>query len=311
METENTERELDLIDLIKICWGWFVYYICKPLLFLARFTIKKWWVILLSAIVGFAISYCISTFFPRYTGYVIYENNVGHSSDFINAIRPLAHTSPKYMASALDISENEAVNVLAIAPHALYYKDTLRTSFYVDINDDAPKESIALSNRFAIEVMTDDIMAFSHLQEGFVKYYSRNSFFSKKAESKAKTLDSNSKLARGEAEKLDELRVKGGSSGGVVLSGRDVYSMVDPAAISREVVRLNELSVNQANALEYDSSVITVVSPLMIDSRPVNWFLFTYKKWMVVCVVIGVVLAFIITYRKNIKDLINGQVISL
>lgn len=311
METENTERELDLIDLIKICWGWFVSYICKPLLFLARFAIKKWWVILLSAIVGFAISYCISTFSPRYTGYVIYENNVGHSSDFINAIRPLAHTSPKYMASALDISENEAVNILTIAPHALYYKDTLRTSFYVDINDDAPKESIALSNRFAIEVMTDDIMAFSHLQEGFVKYYSMNSFFSKKAESKAKTLDSNSKLARGEAEKLDELRVKGGSSGGVVLSGRDVYSMVDPAAISREVVRLNELSVNQANALEYDSSVITVVSPLMIDSRPVNWFLFTYKKWMVVCVVIGVVLAFIITYRKNIKNLINGQVISL
>ncbi len=305
METENAERELDLIDLIKICWGWFVSYICKPLLFLIRFAIKKWWVILLSAIVGFAISYCISTFFPKYTGYVIYENNVGNSSDFINAIRPLAHTSPKYMASALDISENEAVNILAIAPHSLYYKDTLRTSFYVDINDDAPKESIALSNRFAIEVMTDDTMAFSHLQEGFVKYYSRNSFFSKKAESKAKTLDSNSKLARGEAEKLDELRVKGGSSGGVVLSGRDVYSMVDPAAISREVVRLNELSVNQANALEYDSSVITVVSPLMINRIPINHFLFTYKKWVILSVIVGFALALCITYRKKIGEMIK------
>lgn len=306
METENTERELDLIDLIKICWGWFVSYICKPLLFLIRFAIKKWWVILLSAIVGFAISYCISTFFPRYTGYVIYENNVGHSSDFINAIRPLAHTSPEYMASALDISENEAVNILAIAPHALYYKDTLRTLFYVDINDNAPKECIALSNRFAIEVMTDDTMAFSHLQEGFVKYYSRNSFFSKKAESKAKTLDSNSKLARGEAEKLDELRVKGGSSGGVVLSGGDVYSMVDPAAISREVVRLNELSVNQANALEYNSSVITVVSPLMINRIPINHFLFTYKEWVILSVIVGFALALCITYRKKIGEMIKG-----
>ena len=76
LETENTQKELDLIDLIKICWGWFVSYIWKPFLTLFRFAIRKWWVVLLSALVGFGISYAISTFLPRYVGTIIYENNV-------------------------------------------------------------------------------------------------------------------------------------------------------------------------------------------------------------------------------------------
>lgn len=307
----ETEKELDLIDLIKICWKWFILYIFNPVVFCIRFTINKWWVVLLSAIVGFVISFCISTYCPKYVGCVTYENNVGHSSDFINAVRPLSHTSAEYMSSVLDIPVDEAANIISIAPHALYYRDSLRTSFYVDVYDQAPKESSALSNRFALEILAKDLNSFTHLQDGFIKYYSNNTFYSRQAASKVKSLDSSSKLAKGEAEKLDELRVNGGSNGGVVLSRGDVYSMMDPAAISREVVRLNEISVNQANALEYGTTVVTVVSPLMIDSRPVNWFLFTYKKWMAVCIVIGIVLAFIITYRKNIKDLINGQVISL
>lgn len=307
METENTQRELDLIDLIKICWGWFVKFICKPCFFLFKFAIKKWWVILISAIVGFAISYCISTYNPKYLGNVIYENNVGSSSDYVNSIRLLSRTTPEYMSEVLGIPIEEAIDIIGIAPHAIYYRDTLQTSYFVDMNDDASMEYVAHQNRFAIEIKAYSKNAFEHLQDGFIRYYSNNPFFSKQMESRIKELDSSSKLAKDEAEKLDGLRVKGSSSKGVMLSGGDLQPLMDPAAISREVVRLNELSVSTTNALEYNTDVVTVVSPLMVNKLPENFFVFTYKKWIAICVVVGLLLALCLSYRKKVYEVINGK----
>ena len=302
METENTQKELDLIDLIKICWGWFVSYIWKPFLALFGFAIRKWWVVLLSALVGFGISYAISTFLPRYVGTIIYENNVAHSSDFINSIRPLTKASPSYVASALNIPMDEAAYIIAIAPHALYYADTLQTTYYVDMDDKAPKQSSSLPKRFAIEISAFRLKSFDHLQEGFRYYFSNLSFYNDLHKRRMSYLDADAKLAKSEMEKLAEIRdANSGSKAGMVLSGGDMYPVMDPSTISKELFKLNEISENTTGAIKYDTGVLEVVTPLIVDRYPANFFMYTYKKWVVVCVVMGLFIALCISYRKKIK----------
>jgi hypothetical protein len=56
MENKNQEKELDLIDLINICWKFFVNYIVNPFLKVLKIGLRGWKALLCAIVVGVAIS---------------------------------------------------------------------------------------------------------------------------------------------------------------------------------------------------------------------------------------------------------------
>lgn len=300
METENTQRELDLIDLIKICWGWFVSYIFKPCVFLLKFVFVRWWIGLIGIVLGVGLAVIISTFYPKYIGTIIFENNVGSSSDFVNDTRALSKSSPESISKLLNVPLDQAMDVLAVWPHLLFYRDTLRTSFYVDMGEVAPIESSALQNKFCVEIKAQSLSAFNGLQEGLVAYYSSNEYFVKEAEANVNALRQSAQVAQEEVAKLDAVRDGSPSKKGVIFSGDEMHPMYDPAEISRERIKLSEISVSTQNALKYNTAVVSVVSPLKVMKVPINYFVFTAPKYTAAFVFLFYAIALVIVYRKKI-----------
>lgn len=304
MNSENSHEELDLIDLVKICWGWFVRFVYKPLLFLFKFGLKHIWVLVLSAILGLSTSFLLSIFNPKYVGVIVFENYVAHSSDFINDIRLLSTTTPDYKAQALNIDKEDADDIISIAPHALYYKDSMKTSYYIDMQDKAPKHSVALSNRFCVEIKAKGLDAFKDIEQGILYYFSSNDYYKRLESVRKNKLIADKEVAVNAVSKLDEMSKSYSFGTGAMLVGENMYPIMDPTTISRERFRLNDINNNTDSAMELLDGVITPISHLQINKLPTNHFVYTYKKFVILFVMLGYLISLCVVYRKKILSFV-------
>lgn len=307
MEKTDSQTELDLIDLIKICWRWFVSYVWYPILFLLRFAIVKWWVLILGIVLGALVSVTLWLEFPVYQGSLILVNNVSDSSDFINNLKIFNLTSHQNKADATGIPLEVVDKIMSIKPHFICYSDSLRTNYYIDYGDSVTiKERVPLSNKFCIEIKARDSSVFQYVDSGFVNYFNNSQYYKKLNDQRIAELNAQIEMAQTESHRLDSIMNKRGDEVlfGLSGSGNMMSSMVKPAEIVNEKLHLGNIILSSRQTLNHFSDIVTISSGTQTEPIPKNFFLFTIKKYVVLSVILCYVVALLIVYRAEIKNFI-------
>ncbi|MCQ2361125.1 MAG: hypothetical protein MJ009_06590 [Paludibacteraceae bacterium] len=311
MENENASKELDLIDIIKIVWGWFLRFVWEPAVFVFKFVLRRWWIAVLALFAGFGIAFYVSEYFPEYTGTIVYRNNVCESSEFVADVRLMTRTSPDSKVPALGISINDAVKIKAIWAHQLCYTDSDRSSFAIDLADNLAAHGCAsVPNLFAVEFIVFDKSVVDTIQSALLSYFNNSEYYSKQNKLRFESGKSSLSVLERECLKLDSVRnsLDGRSlvSEGSVVNGMVTSTVLNPSVMSSEIIRLNNDKTFLENEMKFNSNVVDVVSPVKVNSEPSNFFLVTWKSYVMVCLVLFYALALIIVYRKNISSFIKG-----
>lgn len=310
MEQDNTNRELDLTDIIALMWGWFVKYICKPIGFCFRFALRKWWIGVIAVILGLASSYGYYKILPTYKAYVLYENNVTSSSAFMSEVTILSKTSAIEKSELLQIPIEEAAKILEFCPHALCFTDSLHNSYYIDFDDAAPYNTPKHSTRFCIEIKARDTIAYRHIEQGLITYFSNNNLFQVMNNERMARLNSEMNVSTREYAQLDSIRRRLTYAQGLS-SDRDgnikLSSDLNPSNIIDQSINLSNMYVQASNLATYYSPVVTLASNLKIEEFPRNYILKTYKKFVIAFIVLCYAVALCIVYRKRVIEYIRKE----
>lgn len=311
MENENSTKELDLIDIIKICWGWFVKFIWEPFIFVLKFVFKKWWVGVLAVAVGLTISFIDSSQFPKYTGIVVFKNNVCSSSDFVTNIRYFSHTPIQYKIDVMGADPQIIGKVRAVWGHLVCYTDTLHTGYIVDIADNKVGEGLEIvPNMFAVEISAKSVDVFDDFQNGLVRLFNSSEYFSTQNNLRINKLQHSLEITESESFKLDSVRnnLKGSviTSSNNIVNGQNVSTVLNPTVISKEIIRLNESASSIRNDLTYSASVVDVLSPIKYNNEPDNFYMYTWKSHVAWCLLVFYIFALLVVYRKQVLSFIKG-----
>lgn len=311
MDNENTSRDLDLIDIIKVFWNWFVKYIWNPVIFLFKFILNRWWLLLSAFITGVAVAVLMNIFFPVYTATIVFRNNVCSSNDFISEVRLMTKTSPESKVEMFNISEEDAAAIKAIWAHHLCYIDSLHTSYVLDVLDKFEGEGYtSVANMFAVEVAVKDRCAFDTIQNALLNYFNSSDYYVQqnrfRYESSISTIDVLEKekvKLDSMGKSLDKMLLTSESS---VVNGVVTSQIISPSVLSNEVIRMNNEVVNMSFGIKYHPNVVDVVSPIKVQANSDNFFLITWKKYVAIFVVLFYAMALLIVYKKKIISFIKG-----
>ncbi len=311
MENENASRDLDLIDIIKILWSWFIKFIWNPFLFVLKFVLNRWWVVVLAFIVGVTVAILMNVFFPVYTGVMIFRNNVASSSDFVSDVRLMTKTSPESKVEMFNISIEDASAIKAIWAHQLCYLDSMHTSYVVDKLDDmAVKGYPSIANMFAVEVAVKDKCAFDTIQNALLNYFNTSDYYVQQNKMRYESSASMIEVLEKEKLRLDSI---GGSLEGrrlttesSIVNGVVTSQVINPSVISNELIRMNNESLNMSFGIKFYPNVVDVVTPLKTQANSDNFFLITWKKYVALCVILFYAIALLIVYRNKIFAFIKG-----
>lgn len=307
---ENSEKDLDLIDFIKLCWRWTKRYIISPLFFLISFMLKKWWVGAIGIATGVLISVLIWLIYPIYQGNMIIANNVSDSSDFINNLKTFNLADPQYKSNVTGIPLEEIKKINRIKPHFLCYTDSLKTDYVVDYQDSASfNKTIPLSNKFCIEVEAKETSVYSYLNDGFLKYINDNSYYQRLNNQRLTEMRENVKMAETESVRLDSIMDKRGDDVMFSISGTGnmMSSMVKPAELVNEKLRLGGIIISSNNILNYQNEIVYIVSGMQVNEKPKNFITKTVKTTTIASFLIIYFIALIITYWRSITPFISKK----
>lgn len=311
MENENTPKVLDLFDIIKIIWGWFLKFIWNPAIFVLKFVLNRWWVGVLAIVTGIGIAIFMNLFFPVYTGMIIFRNNVCSSSDFVSDVRLMTKASPKSKAEMFNISLKDAAAIKAIWAHQLCYLDTLNTSYVVDELDKLAVNGYAsVPNMFAVEIAMKDKCVFDTIQNALLNYFNTSDYYVQQNRMRFESSVSKIDVIEKEKTKLDSIEssLDGRllTSESSVVNGMVTSQLLSPSVISNEIIRMNNDISNMSFGLKFYPNVVDVVSPLKTQANSDNFFLETWKGYVAACIVMFYVLALLIVYRKKVASFIKG-----
>ena len=308
--TNKNKEEMDLIDVIKIVWHWFVLYICKPFVYLFRFGFNRWWQLIIFGILGFAASYMYSEFRPIYQGFVVYQTNTGISSDFITEIDQLSKSSLDNISTKLEIPEKSIVELRSIAPHYVYSVDSLLTSHIIDYYDEYlnKNKKIVINNRFCVEIRMYDKSCFDDWESGFVNYFNKNKFFSDLKKKDIANVKTRIGVLEEEIEKLDSLRqieyFENSRKNVSITSVGTISTSPETKLLHKDILSLKSELQSNKNRWIYDTDVLSVVVPMQVNQLPYNTWLKTYKVFVFFGVFIGLVLLLLWDNRKKIYNFI-------
>ncbi len=310
MENSTTEKEFDLIDLIKVFWNWFKEYICSPLLFLFKFCVRKWWIGVIGVIFGVAISILFWLLFPVYQGTMILVNNIADSSEFINNIRNFDLTDPQHKSEALGIPIEEVLKIKKIKPHYLCYTDSLMTDYIIDFADSTAKnKTIPLKHKFCIEVEANERSVFPLFNDGIVRYLSSNSYYQRINNQRLAEMKANIKIAEAESVRLDSIVDKKGDDVllGFSSAGNLMTSMVKPSELVNEKLRLGNMILSATISLEYQNEIVYISSDMQVNDLPKNHITKIVFKYTILSLFLCYAIALLVVYKESLKQFINRE----
>ncbi|NCC98985.1 MAG: hypothetical protein EOL95_04670 [Bacteroidia bacterium] len=308
--TRRNKEEMDLLDIIKILWQWFVLYIWKPFVYLFRFGLNKWWLLIIFGILGFVASYLYSEYHPIYQGFIIYQNNAGISSDFITEIDQLSKSSKDNISKKLGIPMKSLDELRAIAPHYIYSVDSSLTAHIIDYDNEYlnKDKKIVINNRFCVEIQMYDKNFYDGWESGFVDYFNKNKYFSDLKKKYITSVKTNIGVLEEEIAKLDSLReieYFENSRKDISITSVGTISMSPQTKLlHRDIMSLKSELQSNKNTLIYDQDVVSVVASMQVNQLPYNFWKMTYKKFVFFGVVIGFLLLLFWEYRKKIFNFI-------
>lgn len=313
MENKNQEKELDLLDLIRICWGFLKSYIFYPLSICVKIGFKRWYIFLLAIVLALAVSICVPKFVIKENkAEIIVKNNVDISPSYINEIEGLSQMNRGRLANILQLDQEILKGLVALKPHRVISVDTTLVNYMID-ESDVMKTSEGVSkykmhpNMFALEVLAKDTASLSIFADAVIDYLNERSSFSALNERRLASMRSELNTYRNEIKVLDSLRYiqyfTSDANQVVLGSSGETFNIKDKNQwIQSDLMALKSKSINLEIKLASDTLAVEKVTTLMISDMYNNHPIKTAPKYCVIFFILTFVLVLIYEYKGNIKE---------
>lgn len=317
MENKITDNnEMDLVDLLKYCWSFFVRFIVNPFLFLFKFGLKNWWKLAISGCVGVMLSIAFSKidYFSVYKASLTLQNNVAKSSDFVNAVNELSTSDAITLSSALGLKPSQLINIRGIKGHYFLPFDSLSSADYVDkedkylvlSNEQGLLDVSPIGHKFSIELQLTDVSLLPQIEKSLLHYFDNMSYFKQENDRRLNNLKLDMNASSIELTAVDSLKnieyfensrrqLLSPTEGGAVMT-RAIPMLHNDVLYLRKQVRIKESELN------YLPNVLTVVSDFKSENLPKNHWTVTLVNFVLVTVLFTYFILLILFYRKKIES---------
>lgn len=311
---ENKEKELDLLDLIKICWNILVKYIFKPIALIIKLGFKRWYILLVAVILGISLSVIMPcVFVKKNKSEIILKNNVGGTPVIIKEIEVLASLNRDRLSELIEIDKETLKNLVEIKPHKIISKDSTFATYKVDSKDsygEYSEEYKVNPNLFALEVLSKDTSYLSVFTDAVLKYINEKSSFATINERRLSVMRSELKTFKDEVKVLDSLRYISyftNEANKVVLgTSGETFSINDKNQwIQKDLMLLKSKVINLEQTLKNDTLAVEQVTTLSISDIYENHPQKTAPKYAIVFFLLSYVMVICLEYKKNILDWIK------
>lgn len=310
MENKNQEKELDLIDLINICWKFFVNYIINPFLKVLKIGLRGWKALLCAIVVGVAISVILPFVLTKENkSEVILEINVAKSSSFIKDLEVLATMNRDRLSDLLEIDNETLQQLVAIKPHKVISKDSTFTSYEVDtkdIFDNVYKEYRAHPSLFALEIISKDTAYLAPFTDAVLNYLNEKSSFAVVNERRLSVMRSELKTFTNEVAVLDSLRriqyFTNDANQVVLGTSGETFNIKDKNQwIQNELMNLKNRVIRLEETLKNDTLAVEPLTALSITDTYVNHPIKTAPKYALVLFFLTYIVLIFCEYKKDLK----------
>lgn len=307
-------KELDLLDLIKICWNLLVKYIFKPIALIIKLGFKRWYILLVAVILGISLSVIMPcVFVKKNKSEIILKNNVGGNPVIIKEIEVLASLNRDRLSELIEIDKETLKNLVEIKPHKIISKDSTFATYKVDSKDsygEYSEEYKVNPNLFALEVLSKDTSYLSVFTDAVLKYINEKSSFAIINERRLSVMRSELKTFKDEVKVLDSLRYISyftNEANKVVLgTSGETFSINDKNQwIQKDLMLLKSKVINLEQTLKNDTLAVEQVTTLSISDIYENHPQKTAPKYAIVFFLLSYVMVICLEYKKNILDWIK------
>ena len=313
MENKNQERELDLLDLIKIFWGFLKSYVFIPLAVVVKVCIKRWYFFFLAVVLGVGLSIVIPKFIVKENkAEVIVKNNVAISPSYIKEIEGLSQMNRGRLANILQLDQEVLNDLIAIKPHRVISSDSTLVNYMVDTDDllNSTKNTSKYkmhSKMFAIEVLAKDTASLSVFADAVIDYLNERSSFSILNERRLSTMRSELKTFKNEIEILDSLRYiqyfTSDANQVVLGSSGETFNIKDKNQwIQSDLMNLKSRAIALETQLNSDTLAVEKVTALMISDMYNNHPIKKSPKYCIIFFVLAFLGVMFCEFKKDITE---------
>ena len=314
MENKNQEKELDLLDLLNICWKFFVNNIFKPFLKVIKIGLRGWKALLCAIIVGVVLSVALPFVLTKKNkSEIILEINVARSSSFIKDLEVLSTMNRDRLSDLLEIDKETLEQLVEIKPHKIISKDSTFITYQVDVDDifdDALKEYKAHPNLFALEVVSKDTAYLAPITNAVLKYLNEKSSFATVNERRLNVMRSELRTFSNEVKVLDSLRYiqyfTNDANQVVLGTSGETFNIKDKNQwIQNDLMNLKSRVIRLEQTLKSDTLAVEPLTALSITDIYVNHPIKTAPKYALILFFLTYLILIFNEYKKNIKNWVN------
>lgn len=308
MEKEN--KEMDLFDLFEKIGSKCKEWCCEfgnAMLWLIRFKLKNWLVLSVFTIVGFVLAYY--SYIPenriKYAEFRIQVN--GTNSFAVHDIVKVLNQKVDFdggnqlLAQTLGLDQKIVAPVKKIEPFYVIDLNKNKTPDFVDYN--VAFEEDTLSHRIPyflnIRMEVKGLSDYDVIQKEIVEYLKEDPYLKAEGKERIRVIKDQITVLDDEIAALKNLRDKELLNNKISLDFKKSSFIVESSSYSDKIVELEkDKSVLYENlSLQYD--VVTNYSNVLVYNKRTNLFIFVSR--MLPVILLGFLLALLITYRKEIK----------
>ena len=314
-------KELDLIDLIKLMWSSFKKFCMgclNAVLWIIRFSIKHYIIIGLSLLV--AVGASIYFTLPQNRTYnvdtTVKLNVLGcySISDIILSLKTPSEDRVGALSSNLGIDKSLAARITKIQTFYVIGHPRIQEPYYVDFEGNferKEKDTITarLSERLYVRVVVkqpviDDAQL---IQDGLALFVKNNEYAKKELEVRNAGIMEQIKVLDEEIKSVDELRQYEYAKDGQISFRIDKTIILgERRTYYEDVIKLQKKKEELTNDLILKSEAVLIDSPAKIEVR--NGTLKIYGNLLGFMYVCGFVLSLLIEYRKKIIEALKQPV---
>lgn len=313
MENSNREKELDLLDLLNICWKFLVNYLFKPFVVVLKIGIRKWYFLAIAIFLGIVISIILPNVFTKKNkSEIIVENKVSRSSNVIKEIEVLASMNRDRLADLLEIDKETLKDLVGIKPHKVISKDSTFVTYEVDSDDIyvVPSEYKVHPYLFALEILSKDTATLATFSDAVLRYINEKSSLATMKERRLSVVRSELNTFKQEAKVLDSLRYIqyfSNDANQVVLgTSGETFSIKDKNQwIQNDLMGLKSKVIGLQHTLENDTLAVEPITTLSISDTYVNHPIKTAPKYALILFFLTYIILIFFEYKKNIIEWIK------
>ena len=313
MENKNQEKELDLLDLIKIFWDFCKSYIFKPLSVVIKVCVRKWYIFMIAIILGLVLSICIPNFIVKENkAEIILRNNVAISPSYIKEVEGLSRMNRGRLANIVEIGQETLKDLVALKPHRVISEDSTLLNYMIDTEDimnsvESAQKYRMHSQMFAIEVLAKDTASLSIFADAVINYLNERSSFSILNDRRISSMKSELKTYQKEIEVLDSLRhiqyFTSDANQVVLGTSGETFNIKDKNQwIQSDLMNLKSRVISLEIKLESDTLAVEKVTSLMISDIYNNHPIKTAPKYCIFFFVLAFISVLYLEYKGNIKE---------